>query len=50
MPPQQAQTTHNHGLCHGLDATNFAEAQAAGNAVMPQVVEWIASKLRGTYV
>ncbi|WP_199101487.1 DNA cytosine methyltransferase [Aquitalea sp. ASV11] len=46
----RARASEHHGLCLGLDATNFAEAQAAGNAVVPQVVEWIARKLRGTYV
>ncbi len=35
----------NHGLCAGLDAANLAEAQAAGNAVCPQVVEWTAHHL-----
>jgi len=47
---ERAGASRDHGLCLGLDATNFAEAQAAGNAVVPQVVEWIARKLRGTYV
>ena len=47
---ERARASEHHGLCLGLDATNFAEAQAAGNAVVPQVVEWIARKLRGTYV
>ena len=46
----RARASEHHGLRLGLDATNFAEAQAAGNAVVPQVVEWIARKLRGTYV
>jgi len=47
---ERARASEHHGLRLGLDATNFAEAQAAGNAVVPQVVEWIARKLRGTYV
>ena len=47
---ERARASEHHGLCLGLDATNFAEAQAAGNAVVPQVVEWVARKLRGTYV
>lgn len=33
------------GLCLGLDAANLAEALSAGNAVVPQVAEWIARKL-----
>ncbi|WP_287876826.1 DNA cytosine methyltransferase [Aquitalea sp.] len=47
---ERAGASEHHGLRLGLDATNFAEAQAAGNAVVPQIVEWIARKLRGTYV
>jgi len=38
-------TIDHHGLCAGLDAANFAETHAAGNAVCPQVVEWIARHL-----
>lgn len=34
--------TENHGLCLGLDEANLKEAFAAGNAVCPQVAEWIA--------
>lgn len=30
----------------GLDATNLAEAYAAGNAVCPQIAEWIAGILK----
>jgi DNA (cytosine-5)-methyltransferase 1 len=33
------------GLSQGLDATNLAEAYAAGNAVCPAVAEWIARLL-----
>ncbi|TDK65963.1 DNA cytosine methyltransferase [Sapientia aquatica] len=38
--------TDDHGLCLGLDASNFAETHAAGNAVCPQVVAWIARYLK----
>lgn len=33
------------GLCLEQDAANLAEAFSAGNAVVPQVAEWIARKL-----
>ncbi len=35
----------DHGLLRGLDEANFAETHAAGNAVVPQVAQWIASHL-----
>lgn len=38
-------TTVNDGLCKGLDETNASEARAAGNAVCPQVSQFIASHL-----
>jgi DNA (cytosine-5)-methyltransferase 1 len=38
-------TIDDHGLCAGLDAANFAETHAAGNAVVPQVAQWIAQHL-----
>lgn len=38
-------TVDDHGLCRGLDAANFAEAHAAGNAVCPPVAQWIAQKI-----
>ncbi|WP_082806958.1 DNA cytosine methyltransferase [Collimonas pratensis] len=38
-------TIDDHGLCSGLDAANFAETHAAGNAVVPQVAQWIAEHL-----
>lgn len=34
-----------HGFCKGLDETNAIEARAAGNAVCPQVAQWIAGHL-----
>ncbi|MDF0606612.1 DNA cytosine methyltransferase [Neisseriaceae bacterium TC5R-5] len=46
---ERGRASTDHGLCLGLDAANFAEAQAAGNAVVPQVVEWIARHLRPTF-
>lgn len=36
-------------LCLGLDASNLAEVQAAGNAVCPPVSRWIAEKLIGSF-
>lgn len=37
------------GLCAGLDDSNLAEIKAAGNAVCPQVAQWIAEKLITTF-
>lgn len=37
------------GLLLGLDEANFAEARAAGNAVVPQVARWIADMLIKTF-
>lgn len=34
-----------HGIRLGMDDTNLAQKFAAGNAVVPQVAEWIARKL-----
>lgn len=45
---ERAGTIERNGLCKGLDASNFAEAQAAGNAVVPQVAEWVARHLMAT--
>lgn len=42
---ERARASVGHGLCLGLDATNFTEAHAAGNAVAPQVAAWIAGHL-----
>jgi len=42
---ERARTLERDGLCKGLDAANFAEAQAAGNAVVPQIAEWIGRHL-----
>jgi DNA (cytosine-5)-methyltransferase 1 len=42
---ERSRASQVHGLCRGLDEANFAEARAAGNAVCPQVAEWIARKL-----
>ncbi|MFA9486930.1 DNA cytosine methyltransferase [Moraxella sp. E33BD] len=38
-------TTVDDGLCKGLDETNACKARAAGNAVCPQVAQFIASHL-----
>lgn len=38
-------TTVDDGLCKGLDETNAFEARSAGNAVCPQVAQFIASHL-----
>ena len=35
----------DHELCRELNAANFAETHAAGNAVVPQVAQWIAEHL-----
>ncbi|MFY1852964.1 DNA cytosine methyltransferase [Achromobacter xylosoxidans] len=43
---ERSRTAQDHGLCVGLDAANFAEAHAAGNAIAPPVVEWIAACIR----
>lgn len=42
---ERQRAADDDGLCLGLDAANLAEAQAAGNAVCPQVAKWIAEKL-----
>jgi DNA (cytosine-5)-methyltransferase 1 len=42
---ERQRTSEDDGLCLGLDAANLAEAFAAGNAVVPQIAEWIGRKL-----
>jgi phage FluMu gp28-like protein len=42
---ERQRASENDGLCLGLDAANLAEAFAAGNAVVPQIAQWIAEKL-----
>ena len=42
---ERQRASENHGFLRGLDETNLAEARAAGNAVCPQVAQWIAEKL-----
>ncbi|KJK05896.1 cytosine methyltransferase [Burkholderiaceae bacterium 16] len=42
---ERAGAIERDGICKGLDAANLAEAQAAGNAVVPQVAEWVAGHL-----
>lgn len=39
----------DYGLLLGVDESNYTEAHASGNAVVPQVVEWIAKKLIKTF-
>ena len=46
---ERTRTITDDGLRKGLDATNFTEAGAAGNAVCPPVARWLAHKLRGTF-
>nr|WP_246408100.1 DNA cytosine methyltransferase [Neisseria musculi] len=46
---ERQRTVADNGLRKGLDAANFAEARAAGNAVVPQVARWIAEKLITTF-
>ncbi|KAA5926542.1 DNA cytosine methyltransferase [Achromobacter xylosoxidans] len=43
---ERSRAAQDHGLCVGLDAANFAEAHAAGNAIAPPVVAWIAACIR----
>jgi DNA (cytosine-5)-methyltransferase 1 len=43
---ERARASDLSGLSTGLDATNLAEAYAAGNAVCPQIAEWIAGILK----
>ncbi|MEN5397128.1 hypothetical protein ABE612_06425 [Achromobacter xylosoxidans] len=38
----------DYGRCVGLDAANFAETHAAGSAIAPPVVDWIAACIRKT--
>ncbi len=42
---ERQRASEDDWLCLGLDAANLAEAFAAGNAVVTQVAEWIASRL-----
>lgn len=42
---ERARTHRDDGIPKGLDDPNFAQAYSAGNAVVPQVAEWIAAKL-----
>ena len=46
---ERARTSDHYGLRRGLDAANAREARAAGNAVCPQVAQWIAEKLIHTF-
>ncbi|NHR08029.1 DNA cytosine methyltransferase [Chromobacterium haemolyticum] len=46
---ERARASTDHGFLLGLDEANFAETRAAGNAVVPQVVEWVAKHLRPTF-
>lgn len=39
----------DYGFCRGLDESNAQAARAAGNAVCPQVAQWIAQKLIQTF-
>ncbi|VVE34924.1 DNA cytosine methyltransferase [Pandoraea fibrosis] len=45
---ERARASEVDGLCVGLDAANLKEGCAAGNAVVPQVAEWIGRKLIGS--
>jgi len=42
---ERQRASEDDGLCLGLDEANLAEAFASGNAVVPQIAEWIARKL-----
>lgn len=46
---ERQRASDDDGLCLGLDAANLAEAFSAGNAVVPQIAEWIARKLIAAY-
>ena len=46
---ERQRASENHGFLRGLDETNAEEARAAGNAVCPQVAQWIADKLIKTF-
>lgn len=46
---ERAGTAADYGLRRGLDEAGTAEARAAGNAVCPQVAQWIAEKLIKTF-
>ena len=46
---ERQRASENHGFLRGLDETNAEEARAAGNAVCPQVAQWIAEKLINTF-
>lgn len=46
---ERQRASENDGLCLGLDAANLAEAFGAGNAVVPQIAEWIARRLLKAY-
>lgn len=46
---ERQRASEHYGFRRGLDETNAAEARAAGNAVVPQVAQWIAAKLIETF-
>lgn len=42
---ERARGNRDHGIPKGLDDENFAQSHCAGNAVVPQITEWIALKI-----
>lgn len=46
---ERARKTEADGFLRGLAAADLEEARAAGNAVVPQVAQWIAEKLIRTF-
>lgn len=42
---ERERASADYGFCRGLDESNAQAARAAGNAVCPQVAQWIAEKL-----
>lgn len=46
---ERQRASEDYGLRRGLDAADAREARAAGNAVCPQVAQWIAEKLISTF-
>lgn len=46
---ERQRMSQNHGFCLGMDEANAKESWAAGNAVVPQVAQWVASHLIKTF-
>ncbi|ROV57158.1 DNA cytosine methyltransferase [Neisseria chenwenguii] len=46
---ERQRASEDYGLRRGLDAADATQARAAGNAICPQVAQWIAEKLIKTF-